>query len=125
MVKEISRSLRIKQSSIGLGAFALKETNRCQYPNCIKTFATKYKLQRHVSEVHLGKGKRFECPSCPKVFKRKEHLTRHFHILHLGKRYYCPYCPKSYSEKTNLRTHFINTHKLEACQDCDHYHAPN
>ena len=77
----------------------------CFYPECLKTYPTKYNLHRHVNVSHLMIRK-FECMNCNSRFTCKQNLRDH-QLIHLGlKPFPCADCHKSFRQISQLRAHY-------------------
>jgi len=85
----------------------------CYYPECLKTYPTKYNLHRHINVSHLMVRK-FECVQCCNRFTCKQNLRDH-QLIHLGlKPFPCATCHKSFRQISQLRAHVhIHTVKKE------------
>ena len=81
----------------------------CYYPECCKTYPTKYNLHRHISVSHLMI-RSFECADCQSRFTCKQNLRDH-QLIHMGlKPFPCPICHKSFRQISQLRAHY-HVHK--------------
>ncbi|CAB4055200.1 unnamed protein product [Lepeophtheirus salmonis] len=73
---------------------------------CHKSFPQKYRLTRHVEEVH-EQVKNFICPfqGCSKAFFKKTSITRHS-LTHLKDSiYHCENCWKKFKDPSGLKYH--------------------
>ena len=88
---------------------------------CRKELATKWSLNRHISEVH-DKLKEFECEEngCDAIFSQKQALDKHIKIVHLGEKILqCQYCDNWFSQSGNLRIHIETVHEKKKPFWCD------
>eukprot|EP00048_Salpingoeca_helianthica_P009094 m.130353 g.130353 ORF g.130353 m.130353 type:complete len:115 (+) comp14773_c7_seq1:890-1234(+) len=82
---------------------------RCTWPGCTKTFASRQPLLRHYL-IHTNE-RPHQCPDCPASFRCSSHLKRHAR-QHSGLRpYSCPECDKSYTDRTGLTRHMVSVHQ--------------
>ena len=73
-------------------------TNECEI--CLKSFAHKATLQKHIEQIHEGK-RPYECKVCQKRFSQKINLQTHTVSVHERKRsYQCNICSKTIQEST-------------------------
>ena len=93
------------------------ESFYCPNEGCLKSFATKRRLSRHLL-THSGR-RPFACTheGCFKTFIRKEHYTRHL-VVHQdtleGKRPYACHvegCSSRYAYKAHLKRHLLTHEK--------------
>ncbi|KAM9296815.1 zinc finger protein PLAGL2 [Gastrophryne carolinensis] len=76
----------------------------CPQLLCDKTFASKYKLCRHMATHSLQKS--HQCFHCGKMFHRKDHLKNHLQTHNPNRvALQCPECSKNYSTKYGHRRH--------------------
>ncbi|KAG9474650.1 hypothetical protein GDO78_004775 [Eleutherodactylus coqui] len=76
----------------------------CPQLLCDKTFASKYKLCRHMATHSLQKS--HQCSHCGKTFHRKDHLKNHLQTHNPNRvALQCPECSKNYSTKYGHRRH--------------------
>lgn len=85
----------------------------CYYPDCLKTYPTKYNLHRHISVSHLLIRK-FECEQCGSRFACKQNLRDH-QLIHLDlKPFPCSICHKPFRQISQMRAHMhIHKEKIE------------
>ena len=94
----------------------------CYYPDCSKTFVTKFNLRRHVNSTHLAI-KAYTCSLCLKRFACKQNLSEH-NFIHTGEKPFgCPLpsCGKRFRQASQLCVH-RKTHKMEVemCRSSDY-----
>ena len=80
---------------------------------CRKEFATKWSLNRHISEIH-EKVKEFECQEndCDAIFSQKQALDKHIKTVHQGEKIFqCSYCDKLCTQTGNLKQHIDTVHE--------------
>ena len=53
----------------------------------------------------------YECQKCLLMYKTKYHLDRHFDEKHLGKNNICCSCGEAFTRKDKLQTHIQNFHR--------------
>lgn len=85
----------------------------CYYPDCGKTFVTKFNLRRHVNSTHLAI-KAYTCLVCFKNFACKQNLNEH-NFIHTGEKPFgCPLpgCGKRFRQASQLCVH-RKIHKME------------
>ncbi|XP_068120548.1 zinc finger protein PLAGL2 [Hyperolius riggenbachi] len=76
----------------------------CPQLLCDKTFASKYKLCRHMATHTMQKS--HQCFHCGKMFHRKDHLKNHLQTHNPNRvALQCPECSKNYSTKYGHRRH--------------------
>ncbi|XP_075032623.1 zinc finger protein PLAGL2 isoform X1 [Mixophyes fleayi] len=76
----------------------------CPQLLCDKTFASKYKLCRHMATHSMQKS--HQCSHCGKMFHRKDHLKNHLQTHNPNRvALQCPECSKNYSTKYGHRRH--------------------
>ncbi|KAM5135200.1 zinc finger protein PLAGL2 [Mantella aurantiaca] len=76
----------------------------CPQLLCDKTFASKYKLCRHMATHSMQKS--HQCFHCGKMFHRKDHLKNHLQTHNPNRvALQCPECSKNYSTKYGHRRH--------------------
>jgi len=90
-----------------------KEKNfTCQ--KCMKKFAYKTNLIRHMSTVHIVEGgvRKHACSICEKTFFNSSDLKRHEEI-HLRKRpHICQICGRKFGQKSHLKNHITKVHPV-------------
>lgn len=81
-------------------------SNKCDFPNCGKTFSYLSELKRH-SNIH-SKDQNFICSNCQKSFARKDNLKAHERVHFEEKPYECNYpnCNEKFKNPTSLKHHF-------------------
>lgn len=86
----------------------LKSTKIFPCSQCIKTFPQKYRLNRHVREVH-DKEKFFKCEQCTAEFFKSSSLLRHMVSVHIEYRpYNCKLCTAAFKDNKALKYHEEN-----------------
>ena len=88
---------------------------------CRKELATKWSLNRHISQVH-EKVKEFECEEndCDAIFTQKQALDQHIKTVHQGqKNYQCSYCEEWFTHPGNLKNHIAAVHEKKKPFVCD------
>ncbi|XP_039278368.1 uncharacterized protein LOC111062200 isoform X1 [Nilaparvata lugens] len=82
----------------------------CRY--CLRTFATDYWLQSHLSETHMNETG-FKCCICEEKFKDRTSLILHMHRCHveLELPYKCQICDFRTSKYTDVVDHFYDAHR--------------
>ena len=70
---------------------------------CIKPFATRYDLERHIECVHLKTT--FKCSYCDQVFTRKDNYETHKLVNHVDSNHSCLTCKKKFKTKRALLWH--------------------
>ena len=88
---------------------------------CRKELATKWSLNRHISQVH-DKIKEFACQEndCDAVFSQKQALDKHIKTVHLGEKIFqCHYCDNWYSQSGNLKVHIETVHEKKKAFWCE------
>ena len=86
---------------------------------CDKSFASKQRLNSHISAIHEGIKpvvKRLDCSFCDSSFASKQRLKTHIESIHEGKKtkvekLYCDFCEKSFSSKQRLIGHISVIHE--------------
>ena len=76
----------------------------CAYPNCDKSYTTRFNLNRHIECYHL-RIKRFSCHLCAKSFVAKANLRDHIYIHANYKPFECPVCEKKFRQSSQLLLH--------------------
>ena len=80
-----------------------KEVSPLQCTHCVKTFATRYELERHIESVHLKTT--FECSYCDQVFSRKDNYENHKLNHHEDSNHSCLTCKKKFKTRRALLWH--------------------
>lgn len=81
---------------------------------CLKTFSTKFILERHQNQVHSA-DRTFSCEFCFKTFRNLEKKTSHEVSKHLNSRllHKCIYCSKTFYCKAVLVRHVqVEHHRI-------------
>lgn len=82
---------------------------------CVKTFSSKYQLERHIGALHYEDS--FSCVKCSKVFKQKDnyrnHLKTHYDAVDT-----CLTCGKNFSTASNLSRHMEKGACELQCEGC-------
>lgn len=82
----------------------LQEGFPCYYEHCVKAFASKFNLRRHVNATHLNI-KNFACDLCPRHFASKQGLVEH-RFVHTGERpFCCSVCGVRFRQASQLCIH--------------------
>lgn len=85
---------------------ATSNIHKCHH--CLKVFAQKSDLHRHI-KIHTGV-KPFRCTQCPKAFYQRSDLSRHSRT-HTGDRpFKCGRCDKAFAQKSDLHRHERRVH---------------
>lgn len=77
------------------------------FPDCEKSYTTKFNLKRHVNVVHLKK-KKFYCEQCERFFASGQNLNEHMNIHSDSKPFACPECNKKFRQMSVLTVHRRN-----------------
>lgn len=106
--------------------------NQFNCDECTKTFATNYKLNRHIKAVHR-KERPFVCSNCDKSFVENHILTKHKLKAHGIQpeekakgpkpkiRPVCDECGQDFCDKSKLSRHIKTRHNYEypfSCNEC-------
>lgn len=76
----------------------------CMFPDCSKTYTTKYNLRRHVECGHL-KARPYPCLRCHKRFSSVQIMKEH-QVTHSALRVFqCFVCLSSFRTKSHLALH--------------------
>jgi len=81
-------------------------SGRCYYPDCAKTFSSKFNLRRHVNVSHLSI-KAFLCEICGKSFASKQNVKEH-RFIHTGEKpFHCGVtgCGRFFRQASQLTSH--------------------
>ncbi|XP_052792984.1 zinc finger protein 184-like [Mya arenaria] len=96
-----------------------KKEYKCEENNCNKMFASKFNLELHNKNEHLGIKMSFLCQECGKSFTKKHTMLQHMNV-HKGLRpFVCQVCGKSYAYESALRDH-KTVHSQEKKFVCSH-----
>ena len=101
--------------------FKTRKKIPCEYETCDFSADSKYKLQNHISGIHL-KLRPFECDVCDAAFKRKGHLKGHYDALHSDSgrnRFACEKCNFKTDHQTNFKNHVNAVHLGIRAYQCD------
>eukprot|EP00088_Acartia_fossae_P045335 TRINITY_DN4878_c0_g1_i1.p1 TRINITY_DN4878_c0_g1~~TRINITY_DN4878_c0_g1_i1.p1 ORF type:complete len:504 (+),score=101.29 TRINITY_DN4878_c0_g1_i1:688-2199(+) len=83
----------------------LKKSNTFSCAKCSKSFPQKYRLNRHIREVH-DKEKEYKCNICPSQFFKSSSLLRHKVSVHMDyKPYVCQMCGAAFKDSSGLKYH--------------------
>ncbi|XP_059173377.1 zinc finger protein 37-like isoform X2 [Physella acuta] len=88
---------------------------------CPKCGAMVYRVDQHISDIHVEPGLEFPCSICQKKLKNKAGLVQHMRIHEdksSGKIFVCPKCSKKYSCETYLTYHISTIHTNRKFYDC-------
>ena len=92
-------------------------------PECNKTFASIYSLEKHVSRKHEGFTKNIYhkiCESCGKDFPTNKLLGQHVRFVHEGKKdHQCIHCNKSFCFPKQLKMHIFCVHEDHPENKCE------
>ena len=90
---------------------------KCDY--CGKSFATKYKLEKHKDVIHLNI-KQYYCDACQMVYRTHHQLKKHDDLVHSGlTSFACGLCEKTFQRKLGLEIHTKKVHKkFFSCKNC-------
>ena len=84
----------------------------CKYPSCLRFYASKYNLSRHMTYAHPGFSQ-FRCQTCLKVLSSKQNFRQHL-MLHTGELpHRCEMCGEGFRQVGPLSTH-RKLHKEQA-----------
>ncbi|XP_037044725.1 zinc finger protein OZF-like isoform X2 [Bradysia coprophila] len=99
----------------------------CNYDGCDKAFTTKFGLNEHLNNIHLGVRKprtpsqiSYICELCGKTFKNRTLLKKHSYS-HSGERpFACIYCAKTFTVKDKLKNHIMRHENIKnfECSHC-------
>jgi uncharacterized Zn-finger protein len=86
----------------------------CPVPECPRTFASNFNLQRHFREHHLSTTRlRISCswPACDDSFTTLHNMRRHVQSVHGGAAVRCvdENCPARFHDKEAMQQHLQNT----------------
>lgn len=76
----------------------------CMFPECTKSYTTKYNLRRHVECGHL-KVRPFHCRRCEKRFSSRQNLREHLQTHGSNKPYVCRSCSSTFRTSSQLALH--------------------
>lgn len=86
-----------------------KEKQSFSCAPCALEFDKKWKLCKHVSQVHVNEEKKYICTFCNRAFKQSYHLREHI-TSHTGERNYsCTICGKTFQRQSSQKRH-IKSH---------------
>jgi len=114
----------VKEAAMTMAAAETEqETYRCR--KCNEIFSKKYRLRRHITEMHRTRpamkrppNSRCTCPICGKSLSYR--LSVHMRV-HTGERpYKCSTCGKAFYQRSSFRSH-LSVHtgvKTHTCAEC-------
>lgn len=85
--------------------------------HCERVFKTKWKIQRHIENVHLRENKVLACQTCNKTFKYLSQLK--LHSAQHEKTYSCKLCDRSFNNRRYYLFH-KNKHAAGSSLTCHH-----
>lgn len=86
-----------------------KERKSFNCTPCALDFDKKWKLDKHVAQVHSVEEKKYICTFCNRAFKQSYHLREHI-TSHTGERNYsCTICDKTFQRQSSQKRH-IKSH---------------
>lgn len=94
----------------------MKDTKRCECPDCGKRFFYAHHLNLHLNESDDNKR---ACQHCAKIMTRDE-LVQHLIEIHNRRPYACSKCPALYKSLKKYKRHIVRAHAPSAftCGDC-------
>ena len=83
----------------------MRRPYECNYPECDKTFTTRFSLSRHI-HTHAS-AKQFICVICYKKFSLGQYLKEHTYIHTGQKPFKCPQegCTRTFRQAGKLSLH--------------------
>jgi len=92
---------------------------KCKYPACLRIYASRYNLNRHVTYSHPG-FHQFRCQTCLKVLSSKQNFRQHL-MLHTGELpYRCEMCGEGFRQAgqfgVHSRGHLEEARKVGVCK---------
>ena len=107
-------SLHISKTHLGF------KLHKCQF--CVSRFCNKFKLKKHIKEVHEGKKAlvfQHSCSLCIASFKYKKNLQEHIAAVHENP-HKCDICGKRFIHIGFLNQHILKMHEgVESIIDKD------
>ena len=98
-------SLHISKTHLGF------KLHKCQF--CVSRFCNKFKLKKHIKEVHEGKKAlvfQHSCSLCIASFKYKNNLQEHIEVVHENP-HKCDICGKRFIHVGFLNQHILKMHQ--------------
>jgi len=105
--------------------FLNKSKNSVECKVCKIWLSDKFKLNKHMEQIHSLKVKTIKCEFCPASFDSKLKLFHHTKETHVAEVIMCPHnCYLYFKSRVEMENHFKNAHQIY-CKFCDSIFTSN
>ena len=84
---------------------------KCDFNNCDSSFDTFEELREHKMNDHAGDKMNYTCQYCDKSYNMKRQFKDHIRDVHGNQKIFCDSCDKSFKCKKSLRKHVQRIHE--------------